>query len=309
MFNIALLIAPIFALLVIGNLLRRHGVLNTDFWRLNDRLVYWVLMPSLLFYKTSTAQYDPELVGTFATVILGSFLCVLVYGIVVWRVAFFSGAVSSSILQGALRHNTFVALALSERLYGAEGLALGTLASAMLIPTTNFSVVSLMVVMTSKNKNQNIIAAITRDLMRNPLLLAVLAGFACNAAFNGEIPIIHDTTRILGQGTLPITLLSVGASIRIKQMAADWKPMSFAIIGRMILFPLATFVIAQYMGLTEMQTMIALIFASVATASASYTLANQMNGDAPLMAAIITFQTCLTFVTIPVTLTLAALAF
>ncbi len=309
MFSIALLIAPIFSLLIVGNLLRRHGVLTMEFWRLNDRLVYWVLMPSLLFYKTSTAEYDPELVGTFATVILGSFLCVLCYGILIWRMSFFSGAVSSSILQGSLRHNTFVALALTERLYGAEGLALGTLASAMLIPTTNFSVVSLMVVMTSNNKDQNIFMAITRDLARNPLLLAVLAGFACNFMFDGELPVLHDVTRILGQGTLPITLLSVGASIRIKQMAADWKPMSFAIIGRMILFPLATFIIAQYMGLTEMQTMIALIFASVATASASFTLANQMNGDAPLMAAIITFQTCLTFVTIPITLTLAALAF
>ncbi len=309
MFSIALLIAPIFSLLIVGNLLRRHGVLTMEFWRLNDRLVYWVLMPSLLFYKTSTAEYDPELVGTFATVILGSFLCVLCYGILIWRMSFFSGAVSSSILQGSLRHNTFVALALTERLYGAEGLALGTLASAMLIPTTNFSVVSLMVVMTSNNKDQNIFMAITRDLARNPLLLAVLAGFACNFMFDGELPVLHDVTRILGQGTLPITLLSVGASIRIKQMAADWKPMSFAIIGRMILFPLATFIIAEYMGLTEMQTMIALIFASVATASASFTLANQMNGDAPLMAAIITFQTCLTFVTIPITLTLAALAF
>ncbi|KAB7615784.1 AEC family transporter [Amylibacter sp. SFDW26] len=309
MFSIALLIAPIFALLVIGNLLRRHGVLDTDFWRLNDRLVYWILMPSLLFYKTSTADYDLSLVSTFATVILGSFVVVLIYGIIIWRLSFFSGAVSSSIMQGALRHNTFVALALTERIYGAEGLALGTLASAMLIPTTNFSVVSLMVVMTAKDKSQNIVTAIARDLLRNPLLLAVLAGFACNTAFSGDIPILHDTTRILGQGALPITLLSVGASIRIKQMAADWKPMSFAIFGRMILFPVATFIIAQMIGLTELQTMVALIFASVATASASYTLANQMNGDAPLMAAIITFQTCLTFITIPVTLTVAAFAF
>ena len=85
--------------------------------------------------------------------------------------------------------------------------------------------------------------------------------------------------------------------------------MSFSIIGRMILFPMVTFIIAQMIGLTELQTMVALIFASVATASASYTLASQMNGDAPLMAAIITFQTCLTFITIPLTLTLAAFAF
>ena len=309
MVNIALLIAPIFGLIVLGHVLRRRGIPSFEFWQLNDKLVYWVLMPSLLFYKTSTTDYDVALIGSFATVILGGFACAVMFGIVIWRFANLSGPTASSVLQGAARHNTFIALALAERLYGPEGLALATLASAMLIPTTNISIVSLMVVMTSNAKGLRIIPSILRDLMRNPLLLAVAAGILSNLIISDEIPVLHDMTRILGQGALPIMLLSVGASLHVKAMAASTKPMLLATTGKMIIFPIATFFIAKIVGLSEMQTIIALLFASAPTASAAYTLARQMNGDAPVMAAIITTQTALSFLSIPATLILAQMAF
>jgi len=56
--NVFLPIAPIFALIVLGHLLRRGGIPNVEFWNLNDKLVYWVLMPALLFYKVSQGLLD-----------------------------------------------------------------------------------------------------------------------------------------------------------------------------------------------------------------------------------------------------------
>lgn len=309
MFDTALLIAPIFGLLILGHILRRGGIPSFEFWQLNDKLVYWVLMPSLLFYKTSTTEFDPALIGSFAITILGGFACVILFGIVVWRATSLSGPTASSVMQGASRHNTFIALAVAERLYGSEGLALATLASAMLIPTTNLSVVSLMVTMISDKKGLGIIPNILRDLLRNPLLLAVTAGVISNLVVSKEVPVVHDMTRILGQAALPVMLLSVGASLRVREMTASTLPISLASVGKMIVFPVATFFIAQAVGLSEMQTMIALIFASAPTASSAYTLARQMNGDAPAMAAIIAVQTGLSFLSIPATLMVAKIAF
>ena len=51
MITILLSIAPIFLLIVLGHLLRRGGIPSFDFWNLNDKLVYWVLFPSLLFHE------------------------------------------------------------------------------------------------------------------------------------------------------------------------------------------------------------------------------------------------------------------
>ena len=54
MIAILLSIAPIFLLIMLGHGLRRGGIPSIEFWNLNDKLVYWVLFPSLLFLKTST---------------------------------------------------------------------------------------------------------------------------------------------------------------------------------------------------------------------------------------------------------------
>lgn len=306
MLTIVLAIAPIFVIIVLGYLLRRGGIPSFEFWNLNDRLVYWVLMPSLLFHNMSTADFDAELVGGYATVILGSFSMALVLGLAGPKVFGFPPSVASSILQGSARHNSFVALAVAERLYGQEGLALASLAVAMLIPTTNVSVVTLMVGLVSEAKGMRIATAILRDLVRNPLLVAVALGVTWNLVLGPEKqPILHDIASILGGAALPIMLMCVGANLRVRAMAVAFGPTALACLAKLIVFPAAILVLSQIVGLSETQTTVALIFGAVPTAPAAYTLARQLGGDAPLMAAIVTIQTAIAFLTLPATLTLA----
>lgn len=302
----ALSIAPVFALIALGYGLRRGQIPSYEFWQVNDKLVYWVLMPALLFYKSSTATYDFELVKSYAVVIAGSFACAGLFALLTSYSMKMSGPVASSLLQGAARHNTFVALAIAEKLYGAEGLAIAALASAMLIPITNMTIVPGVVLLVADPKQNNVAQAVLRDLVRNPLLIAVLLGVAAKFLWSAEIPVLHDMTRILGGAALPIMLLCVGASLRLEAISQSVSPIILAIVGKMIVFPVATFLIASNLGLTEMQIMVALLFAAVPTASSSYTVARQLGGDAPLMAAIVTIQTCLSFVTLPITIMLVS---
>lgn len=304
MLTIFLSIAPIFALIVLGNLLRRGGIPNVEFWNLNDKLVYWVLMPALLFYKTSTINFTMELVGSLATVVLGALFAAIVYSIVTTRQLQISGAASSSILQGASRHNTFIALAIAERMYGGAGLELAALITAFLIPMTNISVTSLMVTMLNRPEGGSIFGVILRDLARNPLLLSVTMGVGYNLSGFGEIPVIHETSRILGGAALPIVLMCVGANIRWQAISTGVLPIFIASIGKLIIYPLVIIILSQLVGLSETETIVALLFGAAPTASASYTLARQMGGDAPLMAAIIAIQTALSFFTLPLTILL-----
>ncbi len=304
MSNVFLPIAPIFALIVLGHLLRRGGIPNVEFWNLNDKLVYWVLMPALLFYKVSTIDLTPELVGSYATVILGAFGCAVLFALAAGRLLRLTGPVASSVLQGAARHNTFIALAIAERMYGGEGLALAALATALLIPVTNVSVVSLVVALVRGPGGEGVWKAILKDLARNPLLLSVGLGLVFNIAGVGEVPVLHETVRILGAAALPIVLLCVGANIHVRAMTSAVLPVLVSSIGKMIVFPAAIVILAQMMGLSELETMIAVLFGAVPTASSSYTLARQLGGDAPLMAAIVTIQTALSFLTLPVTVML-----
>ena len=55
--------------------------------------------------------------------------------------------------------------------------------------------------------------------------------------------------------------------------------------------------------------MVAMIFGAVPSSAGAYTLARQMGGDAPAMAAMVTIQTAVSFVSLPMTLLFAERAF
>ena len=302
--DVFLSIVPIFLLIVLGHVLRRGGIPSFEFWNLNDKLVYWVLMPALLFSKISTTHVETALVGSFAVVILGGFAVAVIFALVSARALGMDGPVASSLLQGVTRHNTFIALAVAGRLFGPEGLALAALGTALLIPATNITVVALMVGLLRKPGEGGAVRAILRDLARNPLLLAVGVGIVTNLGGTGRIPVIHEAADLLGGAALPIVLLCVGANIRPRAMAAAMVPTVMSMLGKMVVFPAAILLLALAMGLSPTETLVAVLFGAVPTAASGYTLARQMGGDAPLMAAMITLQTVLSLVTLPLTVVL-----
>lgn len=305
MLNILLSIAPIFLLLVLGYLLRRGGIPSLEFWNLNDRLVYWVLFPALLFNNTSTLELSGDLLSAFALLIYTGFGGAVIFALISSKLARLDGATASSVLQGAARHNSFIALAVAERLIGAEGLALAALVTALLIPVTNITVVTLMVLLIRGGGNLRVVLrAVARDLVRNPLLIAVLLGIAANLLGATSIPIVHDMTKILGAAALPIMLLCVGANIRIRAMASAGLPVMLSVVGKQLVFPAMILVAAQFVPVSDVALMVLIFYGAAPTAASAYTLARQMGGDAPVMATIITLQTALSFVSLPATVML-----
>lgn len=308
MLQILLSIAPIFALIVLGHVLRRNGIPSLEFWNVNDKLVYWVLFPALLFYKVSTISLSGAQVVPHALVMFGALACSLLFALVAARLAGYDGPLGSSLMQGCARHNTFIALAVSERVFGAEGLAVAALTTALLLPVTNICVVTLMVAMIRGDGegggDGGVARAIARDLARNPLLLAVLAGIAWNLAGLGTLPVLHDSAQILGAAALPVMLLCVGANIQVRAMAAVLGPLLLSMVGRMVVFPTTVIGLALALQLPPAAALVALVYGAVPTAPGGFTLARQMGGDAPVMAGMITLQTVVAFVTLPLTLAL-----
>ncbi len=305
MSEILLAIAPIFLLIILGHLLRRGGIPSIEFWHLNDNLVYWVLFPSLLFYKMATVELSGDLLGEFATVIYLGFGSTVLFALTAGRVLNLGRPVLTSVLQGCVRHNTFIALAVAERVFGPEGLALAALITALLIPVTNVSVVTLMVMLLRGPTRGAVIGAIARDLVRNPLLIAVTLGIAVNLAEIREIPVVYDMARILGGAALPIVLLCVGANIHVRAMVAAIVPIVVSIAGKMVVFPTVIGLTAFAMNVDTSVVLVAMVFGAVPTAAGAYNLARQMGGDAPAMASIVTVQTAISFITLPLTLLLA----
>ncbi|MFV2054352.1 AEC family transporter [Aliiroseovarius sp. YM-037] len=297
MLTIFLAIAPVFALILMGYGLRRGGIPSIEFWNLNDRLVYWVLMPALFFAKISAADLSGGL-GGYAVLLYAGFFAAILCGWLLGRGM--QAPQASSLLQGSARFNTFVGLAIAEAIFGTKGLQIAVLGSALLVPVVNVTVVTLMTRQLGGGGK-----SVLLGLVRNPLILSICAGALFNFAGLGDVPVLHEMARILGNAALPIMLLCVGANLKLRGQSGSRRVIGFSMIGKFVVNPAVVILAALLFGLDPLVSQIALIFAALPTGVASYTLAREMRGDAPLMAAIITTQTLLSFLTLPLTLLIA----
>lgn len=302
--SLILPIAPIFLLIVLGHLLRRGGIPSFEFWNLNDKLVYWVLFPCLLFTKIQGMDLAGKDLGGLAIAIYAGFGAAVLFCLLAQLVFRLEKPLWTSVLQGCTRHNTFIALAVGSQLYGDQILGAATLVTALLIPVTNVVIVVLMASALAKKREGNLIAAVLKDLTRNPLIIGIALGILSNLLGFKTLPVVTDMTRILGAAALPIMLLCVGANIRIENMAAHLKPTLICVIGKLAVFPACLALVGHAVGLDPMLFMAAMLFGAAPTSAASYTLARAMGGDAPAMAGIVTIQTAIAFLTMPATLLL-----
>ena len=302
MLTILTSIAPIFFLIVLGHLLRRGGIPSIEFWNQNDKLVYWVLFPSLLFYKMATLKVGATEIGSVALVAYAGFAAATMVALLVGKLLAMEPATWTSTIQGCARHNTFIALAVAERVFCTDGLAVAIIVTALIVPVSNILVVALMIGILRRDSTVTLPRVIARELFRNPLLVAIVLGLAVNLSGVSTIPILFDMTAILGAAALPIVLLCVGANIRVRAMVAATVPTLISVSGKMLLCPLVTGLVAVAVGLDGFTTLIVMIFAAAPTSANTYTLARQMGGNAPAMAAIVTIQTAISFITLPATL-------
>ncbi len=295
-------ILPIFLIIALGLALRKGGIPSTDFWNLNDKLVYWVLMPCLLFSKISMSPLDKSALGLYSATILGGFVAALIFAVVSTRQMGFAPPQGTSILQGSARHNSFIGLALAANLFGPAGFDIAILATAILVPITNIVMVIMLVGSLKSDRTTSLPLAILRELARNPYVISILLAVGANQLIGDRIPVVHDVADVLGAGALPITLLAVGANLRVRAMAASTIPLVLAFTGKMVVFPVAVLVIGLAVGLPQNVLQIAVVYSVVPTGASSYTLSKQLGGDAPLMAAIVTLQTLIAAVSIPLSL-------
>jgi malonate transporter and related proteins len=142
-------------------------------------------------------------------------------------------------------------------------------------------------------------------IVQNPFIWACGIGLALNP-FAAWIPgPAHAFVDALGRSSLALGLLIVGAGLRIGELIHP-EPTAFVACGlKLIVMPAIAISIGLAFGLSGTNLSVVACCASVPTSSNSYVLARQMGGDAAVMAQIVTFQTALAAVTMPVVLSIA----
>jgi predicted permease len=298
---------PVFLLIVLGFALKRSLMRLETQWHGLERLTYYVLFPALLIQTLVKADLSTvPIAGVGGALMLSAALMsLLCLGLRPLLARFaVNGPAFTSIFQGATRWQTYVALAVSGNLYGDVGLALASVAMVAIIPLVNVTSVSVLAHYASSEKQS--VRAIAMTVVRNPLIWACAIGLAINVAHLPLPRIWHEVADALGRSSLGIGLLVTGAGLHLEGMFRPSLAASVAVFLKLILMPVLAVALALWFGVSGSSLAIVTACSAVPASSSAYVLARQMGGDAPLLAQIITLQTVLAALTMPIAIALAA---
>ena len=305
-FQIFISVSPVFILIILGNVLRRIGVLDVSFWEINDKLLYWVLIPALLFHFTSQIDISSSIIYSYVVVIISGILIVTIITFLISKLLGYSPQIWTSMLQGTARHNAFISLAIAGSLFGDEALEIGALFLLIYIPSANMLIISILTASLKSSAQTNAkgnIVNIFTEIAKNPFILAMVLGVLFSLIESDKLIIISETTDMLGSAALPILLLTIGAKIKVRDLTLQIMPIVISNSLKLIVLPISAFIVASFMGLGQLEITVAVIFASVPTAASSLSLAKQFGADSQLMTSIISTQVAMSFITIPAILT------
>ncbi len=293
--NYAQLLLPDFSLILCGYLVCRYTALNRPVWEQVEKLVYFLFFPILLFYSVVKSPLD--LAATSSLIVAGLSLAACGIGLS-YALPYLPGLRSrldlrehAASAQIAFRFNSFVGLAMAERLAGPEGLLLLAVLIGVCVPIFNTAAVWPMA--------RHAQTHLGRELMRNPLIIATASGLIANLLGFRLPALLEPSVSRIGAASLALGLMAAGAGLRFGSLAQA-KTLAVAVLGiKHVLMPLIAFGLGRLLQLNPTQAVVLMAFSALPTAPTAYVLAARMGYDGALVAGLVTLSTLCALLSLP----------
>jgi malonate transporter and related proteins len=297
---------PTFLIIATGWLCRATGFVNEQHWAGLERVTYVIFFPALIIDTLSRADLSAVPVLGVGGALVGAILtmAVLVLSLrpLLERHVGIDGPSFTSIFQGATRWNTFVGLAVAGSLFGQRGIALIAVAIAAMVPLLNLLAFYVFIRFAGQPRRSP--WDILRSFVTNPFIWSCAVGLALNLLAPPLPKPLAAYIELIGRAALAAGLMIVGAGLDIRRLARPGLPHILAAGLKLVLMPVMAGTLADLVGVAGDDMTVTIIAASVPSASAAYVLARQMGGNAGLMAEILTLQTLLALLSMPLLISL-----
>ena len=296
--NYAQLLFPDFSLILCGYLVCSYTALNRSVWEQVETLVYFFLFPVLLFQSIVKSPLDPHaayrLIGAGWTLGLTGITLAYILPHVPLLKHWIDPRDHASSAQVAFRFNSFIGLAIAERLAGSQGVQLIAVLIGVCVPLFNVGAVWPMV--------RHAKRSLVREMLRNPLIIATASALVANL-MGFTIPLwLEPSVSRIGAASIAMGLMAAGAGMQFGALARA-KALAVSLLSiRHLILPLVAFALAQLFSLTAPETTVLLAFSALPTASSCYVLAARMGYDGAYVAALVTLSTLLGMLSLPMAL-------
>jgi hypothetical protein len=282
---------PIFVIVLLGAWLKRINFINAEFIRIASNLVFNIGLPATLFFGTVKTDFSNIISPTLLGIMVLMTLLVFIFSMLSARLHVAEKSEHGLYVQGAFRGNlVIVGLAFCANAYGDIGLATAAIPVAILIILYN--VLSVYVLnITLKHSGNTSARKILTDILKNPLILGILAGLLVNLAGFPLPKLVLETGGYFSQMTLPLALLCIGGAMDLSALRLASGAAVGSTIWKLVMSPLLVLIIAIPMGIRDMELDVLFFLAASPTAAASFVMAKSMGGNASLAANIVVLTT------------------
>ncbi len=272
------LIMPVFAVVAVGYLTVKFGVVPASIAPPLVQFVYHICLPALMFHIIASDKIDSLLNWDFWIAFGGGTLLVLVIVFALgWRWLGGDLGHRSIAAFSAVQTNTaFVALPVLHVVFGAKGVPPAAIAN-MIIAAVMFPLLIALLEVTRGGDAAERKPAwrIALDVFLSPMVWPTVLGFVFSA-FAIPVPsAINSFLVILGSALAPCALFAIGASIDLGEIRHDALRIAVLSVIKLVGLPAAVFAIALALGMEPFFIIAATVCASVPTAKNIYFLASE----------------------------------
>jgi predicted permease len=285
-----------------GVVLRRYRFLDGGFIDAANSLVYYILLPALLFHEIGGTDFrqafsGPLVVGGYAAT-LATFLLAFLAS----RALGLGPSETGTFVQGSFRANlAYVGLPIVFSAVGPAGLRKAGILLGLIVPLLNgLSIVALMTPH-GAGRGEGVATTASRiggQIATNPIILACLAGIVWSVLGLPLPGMIDRTFRLLTPATLPLSLLCLGGSFSFERARKGFAVAGLAAFLKGVVLTGIGIALYRWMGVSGDDLRIGAIMLGCPTAVVTYVMAARLQGDTDLAGTIVIVSTAAAVVTI-----------
>ncbi|MBE6504834.1 MAG: AEC family transporter [Methanobrevibacter millerae] len=293
--DIEITILSIVLMIALGYILKRINFISVkDVDVLNDIVIY-ILLPCMIFTALHSADLSliSEL-GVLPFIILASSMVTGIISYFILKMLKLPDKKLWSVLVTVMIANTaFMGYPVNLGIFGHEGFlrAIFCDIATMII----FLILSFAIVLKFGGSTKTAV----KKIAFFPPLWAIFLGISLNLLNIPIGPVLENTIDYLGDGAIPLIMLSLGISIDLEGIKRSKAMIIFTSIMKLAFFPLIAFIIVSFLGFVDLQFDVTIIEAAMPSGMLSLILAITYKLDFELTSDCILINTVFSLVTLP----------
>ena len=294
--EIEITILSIILMIGIGYVLKRIDFLSEKDINPLNKIVMNILLPCMIFSAlySSDLSLIPKLGILPFVILISSFVTGLVSFLILKKLGYDDKKLWSVLVTVMIANTAFMGYPVNLGIFGHEGFlrAIFCDIATMCI----FLILSFVLVI----KFGGTVKKAIRKIALFPPLWAIVFGLGLNILNVPIGPVLNNTVNYLGNGAIPLIMISLGLSIDLAGLSRSKSMVAFTSIMNLLFFPAIAFIVVLFLGLSDLQYTVAIVEAAMPSGMLSLVLAITYNLDYQLTSDCILINTVISLITLPV---------